>query len=98
VASTITLTELLVRPYQLQNEDRVNQMFARVTTIPNLTWVAPDLMIADGAARLCARHKLSTPDALITATALVAGAAGFVTNDMALKGKVDGLEVALLDR
>jgi predicted nucleic acid-binding protein len=55
-------------------------------------------MIADGAARLRARHKLSMPDALITATAMVAGAAGLVTNDIVLKGQVDGLEVALLDR
>lgn len=98
VASTITMAELLVRPYQWHDEDRVNQLFALVTTIPNLAWVAPDLLIADGAARLRARHKLSMPDALITATALAAGATGLVTNDMVLKGKVDGLEVALLDR
>ncbi len=95
VASTITMTELLVRPYQLGDEDRVNQLFALATTIPNLRWVAPDLLVADGAARLRARHKLRTPDALIVATALAAGATGLVTNDESLL-RITELDVAVL--
>lgn len=96
VASTITMTELLVRPYHLNDEDQVNQLFALATTIPNLSWVAPDLLISDGAARLRARHKLRTPDALIAATALAAEATGMITNDVALT-RVAGIEVAVLD-
>ncbi|MEP7365506.1 MAG: type II toxin-antitoxin system VapC family toxin [Acidobacteriota bacterium] len=95
VASTITMTELLVQPYRLGDEDRVNQLFALATTIPNLSWVAPDLLIADGAARFRARHKLATPDALIAATAVAAGATALVTDDIALK-RVEAIEVAVL--
>ena len=96
VVSTIAMAELLVVPYRLGDEDRVNRFFATLTTYPHLEWVAPDLLIVDGAARLRARHKLTTPDALIAATALAAGATGLVTNDTALT-RVAGIEVAVLD-
>ena len=35
VASTITMAELLVRPYQLDNEECVNQFYALLTTSPH---------------------------------------------------------------
>ena len=70
VTSTITMTELLVQPYRDCNEDRVQQFYGLLSTFPNLHWVAPDLDIADIAARLRAAHRLRTPDALQAATAV----------------------------
>lgn len=96
VASTITMAELLVAPYRVGDEDKVNEFYATLTTFPHLQWVAPELMIADGAARLRARYKLTMPDALIAATAVVAGATGLVTNDAGLL-RVRELEVFVLD-
>ena len=51
VTSTITMTELLVRPYRDSAQHRVDAFYALLSTYPNLEWIAPDLEIADRAAR-----------------------------------------------
>jgi len=85
VASTLTMTELLVGPYRKADDQRVNQYYALLTTYPNLEWVAPDLSIADLAAKLRADHNLRTPDAIVAATVAQARATGFITNDPVFK-------------
>jgi len=70
VTSTLTMTELLVHPYRAANEPLVNQYYGLLSLFPNLEWVAPDLAIADTAARIRAHHRLRTPDALQAATAI----------------------------
>lgn len=69
VTSTITMTELLVQPYRDSDEQRVDEFYALLSTYPNLDWIAPNLEIADVAARIRAVHRLRTPDALQAATA-----------------------------
>jgi predicted nucleic acid-binding protein len=96
VTSTITMTELLVRPYRDSDEERVNAFYGLLTTYPNLEWLAPDLEIADTAARFRARHAMRTPDALQAATAVRSRASGFVTNDPIFK-RVDAFEVLLVE-
>jgi len=96
VCSTITLAELLVAPYRKGDEGQVGLFWALLTTIPHLEWRAPDLLVADGAAKWRARYGLKMPDALIVSTALVAGATGLVTNDAGMR-KVRELEVLVLD-
>ena len=96
VTSTITMTELLVQPYRDSGEHRVNEFYALLSTYPNLEWIAPDLQIADIAARLRAKHRLRTPDALQAATAIQAQATGLITNDAAFQ-RVDPFETFLLD-
>jgi predicted nucleic acid-binding protein len=81
VTSTITMAELLVRPYRMSDHQQVNEFYALLSTYPNLEWVAPTLLIADTAARIRAAHSLRTPDALQAATALESKATGFITND-----------------
>ncbi|MCU1326251.1 MAG: hypothetical protein JWN34_1621 [Bryobacterales bacterium] len=95
VTSTLTMTELLVQPYRAGNERLVNRYFGLLSQFPNLEWVAPDLHIADTAARLRALHNFRTPDALQLATALRSGATAFLTNDSALT-RVEHLEVGVL--
>jgi len=61
VTSTITMTELLVQPYRAGDEQRVDEFYGLLATYPNLDWIAPDLEIADMAARIRAMHGLRTP-------------------------------------
>jgi uncharacterized protein len=94
--STITMTELLVQPYRDSAEQRVNEFYALLATYPNLDWTAANLEIADTAARIRATHRLRTPDALLAATAIHAGATAFITNDQVFE-RVDAFKTVLLD-
>jgi predicted nucleic acid-binding protein len=97
VTSTLTMTELLVQPYRAANEDLVNHYYGLLSTFPNLEWVAPDLAIADTAARIRAEYRLRTPDALQLATAIRGGAGALLTNDTGL-ARVAGIQVCVLDQ
>lgn len=96
VTSTITLTELLAKPYQVADDTMVRTYHALLTGYPNLSWVPPDLAIADLAAQFRAKHRMRTPDALQAATAIHATTTGFVTNDPVFK-RVAALQILVLD-
>jgi predicted nucleic acid-binding protein len=91
------MTELLVQPYRDFDEQRVDEFYGLPSTFPNLQWVAPNLEIADLAARFRALHRLRTPDALQAATAAYAGATGLITNDPVFK-RLDAFETLVLDQ
>lgn len=97
ITSTITLTELLVLPYRAGDEARANDFYTLLSTYPNLDWVAPNLEIADLAARIRAVHRLRTPDALQVATAVHSRATGLITNDAVFE-RVEGIQTLVLDR
>jgi len=97
VTSTITMTELLVQPYRESGAPRVDEFYALLARYPNLDWIAPDLEVADLAARIRAEHRLRTPDALQAATALRAQATALVTNDPVFE-RVEAFETLVLDR
>ena len=97
VTSSLTMTELLVQPYRTRNLALVDQYYGLLSTFPNLEWVAPDLAIADAAARIRADHNLRTPDTLQVATGIQSGATALLTNDMDLS-RVSQIEVAILDQ
>jgi len=96
VASTSTMTELLVHPYRDHDVVRVNELFGLLSTYPNLEWIAPTLEIADLAAQLRALHCLRTPDALQAATAVHASASAFLTNDPVFQ-RIPNLDVLILN-
>lgn len=96
ITSTITMTEVLVRPYRESNQRLVDEFRGLLNIYPNLTWIAPDLNIADRAARYRAQHRLRTPDAIQAATAVHTGATGFITNDAAFK-RVPAFESLVLE-
>ncbi|HEX9666615.1 MAG TPA: PIN domain-containing protein [Thermodesulfobacteriota bacterium] len=96
VTSTVTMLELLVKPYQLSDIDSVNKFYALLSTYPHLEWIAPTLEIADLAAKLRAEYNLRTPDALQVATALSLEATGFISNDTAFQ-RITDLEILILD-
>jgi predicted nucleic acid-binding protein len=91
------MTELLVQPYRAGDEQRVNEFYGLLSTYPNLGWIAPDLEIADMAARIRAIHGLRTPDSLQAATAVRSQVTGLVTNDPVFE-RVDSFETLVLDR
>ena len=97
VTSTITMTELLVQPYRVADQQQADEFYVLLSTYPNLEWIAPNLEIADRAAKLRALHGLRTPDALHAATAVHAGATGLVTNDPVFERMKD-FETLLLDK
>jgi len=96
VTSTITMTEVLVHPHRQNDLQRASELYGLLSRYPNLEWVAPDLGIAELAARLRARYRLKTADALQAATAAQRAAIGFVTNDADFRS-LPLLQVLLLD-
>jgi len=96
ITSTITMTELLVQPYRDGNQQRADEFYGLLSTYPNLGWIAPNLEIADLAARIRALHRLRTPDALQAATAVHMLSTGLITNDPVFE-RVEGLETMVLD-
>ena len=96
ITSTLTMTEVLTGPYLSRDAARAKVYFALLSNYPHLEWIAPDLDIADQAARFRAQHRLRTPDAIQAATAVRTRVNGFITNDPAFR-RVKELEILLLD-
>jgi len=97
ITSTITMTELLVLPHREGDEQQAKDFYALLSTYPNLDWIAPNLEVADLAARIRAVHRLRTPDALQAATAAHSQATGLITND-AIFERVEGFQTLVLDK
>ncbi|MGQ0666916.1 MAG: type II toxin-antitoxin system VapC family toxin [Nitrospiraceae bacterium] len=96
VTSTVTLLELLVQPYRNQKEELAQKIFALAGTYPKLEWVPLTMNLADRAAELRARYRLSTPDAIQLATAIGQKATRFYGNDRALR-RVSEIECLIVD-
>jgi predicted nucleic acid-binding protein len=90
------MTELLVMPFRSGRPDAVDEMFSTAIQVPNIEWLSPSLGIAERAARARATYQLRTLDAIQLATALTAGATGFVTNDKDFR-RVTDIDVLMLD-
>ncbi len=96
VTSTVTLLELLVQPYREHREELAQKIFALAGTYPKLEWVAMGMELADRAAELRARYRLSTPDAIQLATAIGCKATRFYGNDRGLR-KVKDIECLIVE-
>lgn len=82
--STITVAELLVKPFQSGQAERVELCERFLLSLPETEFVSPDYVIARDAARIRAEYHVRTPDAILLATALTRESA-FLSNDRALK-------------
>ncbi len=96
VTSTVTLLELLVQPYREQKEDLARKIFALASTYPKLEWIPVTMDVADRAAELRARYRLSTPDAIQLSAAIGHKATRFYGNDRTLR-RVKEIECLLVD-
>lgn len=98
ILSTISLTELLVKPFADEDETAVDAFETFLRSLPSSRLVAPDYSTAKQAARLRAEHKLRTPDALVLATAIQTESQAFITNDVKFKKLAKlPLRIILLD-
>ncbi len=98
VISTISVTELLVKPFALGKKQQVIACEQFLQGLPHTTIVAPDYEIAKEGARLRGSYGLRTPDALLLSTALKEGARAFLTNDEGLKRvESEGIAILVLD-
>lgn len=95
--SELTWLEVLVRPLREGDHERLEE-FRQALSHPQLRVQPITLQILRAAADLrAARATLRTPDAIHLATALAAGCATFLTNDLRLRD-VGGLTVSHLTR
>lgn len=85
VASSVSLTEILVKPIREGNLTLEKQYKLLFSHFPNLTILPIDNVVAEQAAFLQGKYNIKTPDALIVATGLVANADLFITNDQRLE-------------
>lgn len=95
VTSTLTLTETLVHPIRLGRTDLVQAYKRILLHTPYLTIYGTDSHVAETAAEIRAEYKFRTPDAIQLATAYVAGASCFLTNDRTLH-QFDKLQVVFV--
>jgi predicted nucleic acid-binding protein len=96
VTATVTLLELLVQPYRDEKDDLAHKIFSLTSTHPKLEWVPLTMNLADRAAQLRARYRLSTPDAIQLAAAISQKAVRFYGNDRGLR-RVNEIECIILD-
>jgi predicted nucleic acid-binding protein len=85
VASSVSLTEILVKPIREGNRSLEKQYKLLFTHFPNLSIVPVDNSVAEKAAYLRGTYNIKTPDALIVASAMIADAELFITNDARLE-------------
>ena len=97
VTSVITLLEVLVHPLKQGNTLLAQRYRDSLLNANNVTTYPLSPSIAEEAARLRATYNLRTPDAVQIATAVLAGAASFLTNDVRLL-TVPSLNVLVLDQ
>lgn len=95
VTSVIGLIEILTKPKKEKNYLLVKEYQELLTDFPHLTIADVDLKIADLSSSLRAKYNLTTPDAILVATALNCGSTGFITADARLK-KIEEIEVFIL--
>ncbi len=95
VTSIVTLIELTSHPIRLNRQDLVKTYTRALLNSPSVTAYPLDIPIAQKAAELRAKFNLRTPDAIQLATAIVAKAEAFITNDERLK-KVEEIPVLIV--
>lgn len=96
ITSVVTLAEVLVMPIsegQAAYERAYREMLLNTRQITSLPVSS---RMAEQAARLRAKYRLRTPDALQIATAIEAGCDAFLTNDTSFR-RVSEMRVLVLD-
>lgn len=81
VASSVSLTEILVKPIRGKDISLEKQYKLLFTHFPNLIIIPVDNLVAAQAAYLRGIYGIKTSDALIIASAIIAKADALITND-----------------
>ncbi|MHB8895860.1 MAG: type II toxin-antitoxin system VapC family toxin [Candidatus Geothermincolia bacterium] len=96
IISSISLTELMVRPLLAGEDDLADLYRVLMHEMPNLETVSVDPRIASKAAEIRAACMTGPTESLLLATAIESGATAFVTSDPGLR-QVKGIKVMVLD-
>ena len=97
ITSVITFLEVMVQPLRRGAGSLVDHYRNILFDSPGIECLPVSQEIAAYAARLRADYNLRTPDAIQLATAVVGGAAAFLTNDARLPS-IPGLAILVIDR
>jgi predicted nucleic acid-binding protein len=84
VSSVLALLEVLTGALKKSDEARAQRYRDLFENTEGVTLIDVDRHVAARAARLRARYRLQTPDAIHVATAIAVGAESFVTTDRRL--------------
>ena len=96
VTSTISLTEVLVRPLRQNDADLARQYREILQNSEGISCAPLSSEIAEEAARLRSENNIRTPDAIQMATAILHGAESFLTNDAGLPS-IPNLQLLVLN-
>ncbi|WP_134702518.1 PIN domain-containing protein [Ammoniphilus sp. YIM 78166] len=83
--STLTLTEILVKPIKEGNNMLERRYKLLINNFPNLEVVHVDIAVSEQAALLRGKYGLKTPDAIQVASAMVSNSDVFISNDVRLE-------------
>ncbi len=97
VLSALAVAEVSSGPARIADAAMVERYADELTSLENVRVVAMDTEVAVGAALIRGSGPLTLADAIHLATARLAGATPFVTNDRRI-GSVDRLAVLYLDQ
>lgn len=95
VLSAVTVTEALVRPIRSGSEQAVHLVEAFLEHFPNLRVEPVTMEIARRAASIRAATAAPTPDALILATGVVAGASIAIANEIGWARVIERADLVL---
>ena len=96
MTSTITLLEVLVHPFRMNNTPLAVKYREILLDSDHFTTFGISHDISEHAAKLRAKYAIKTPDALQIAGAVLHGATQFVTNDADLK-KITAIEILVIN-
>ncbi len=96
VTSILAMVEILTGVFARDDELRARRYRDLFDNTEGIAVLDVDRAIGEGAARLRARYRLRTPDAIHLATAVAARASAFVTTDRRL-ARVREVNVRVLD-
>jgi len=97
VTSVLTITEVLVLPLRLRNDQLVERYTRILLKAENISSIDVSRAIATTAASLRSAHRFRTPDAIQMATAIEEGSDAFLTNDFGLS-KATEIDILLVEQ
>lgn len=95
IASAITVSEVMVKPFEKKNHRAIALYENVFATLPNFSLVPVDFQVAEDAARIRSEYGILLPDAIHIASSLAAGATLFATNDYKL-ARIRNMDIACL--
>lgn len=97
VVSAIVEMELLVKPLRERDSSTIERVELFLRTTPNLSIRSVDRVVARRAADIRARTGISTPDAVVVATALEERCDAIIGNDYNVASRTTAIPYVCLD-